>query len=376
MQEQIQIQIRQLLIINNNSLNTNSSSYNTAFGSNTLFTNINGDNNTAIGYNSLYSNTSSDLTAVGSGSLQSNTTGTSNTALGSFSLQSNISGVNNTAVGHSSLRSNINNNFCTALGFSALYSNNADNNTAVGCNAMGFNTIIGTANASYGGNSLYKLSSGNNNTGIGQDALVNLLTGSNNIGLGRSAGSGYTGGESNNICVGSTGISGETGTIRIGTPGTQTSFYVPLNITSLNPNINTTFRQLYYNSSTNELNQYSNIPFINIGNITTPTILSNWDSLVKLTQLINNTIVYTEFPYTITSPSISTLTLPSGSYINTGTRMTILNASIGNLLIFANGININTSRVTQTTSITIGTNGFCELIFVGSSWFAIGNFLT
>lgn len=79
-----------------------------------------------------------------------------------------------------------------------------DSNTAVGYSAFAANTT------------------GNNNTALGQGALQNVVTGSNNIGIGLIAGSNLLRGESDNICIGNSGVPGDSGTIRIGTTQTQT----------------------------------------------------------------------------------------------------------------------------------------------------------
>ena len=47
-----------------------------------------------------------------------------------------------------------------------------------------------------------------------------------------------------------------------------------------------------------------------------------------------------------------------------------------NFNIFADGININTTRDVQTERLTIGENGYCDLVYGVNSWFAVGNFLT
>jgi hypothetical protein len=51
------------------------------------------------------------------------------------------------------------------------------------------------------------------------------LTGSNNIAVGDGAAGNLTGAESNNIHIGNPGVSGDGGVIRIGTAGTQNTFF-------------------------------------------------------------------------------------------------------------------------------------------------------
>src|SRR5262249_37220416 len=66
---------------------------------------------------------------------------------------------------------------------------------------------------------------GNSNTAVGHGALRNSTTGSNNIALGANAGFNSTTG-SNNIEIGNPGVAADSGTIRIGTQGTQTRTFV------------------------------------------------------------------------------------------------------------------------------------------------------
>jgi len=113
------------------------SSYNTAVGYRSLYSNTTGFQNTAVGYRSLHSNTTGyDNTAVGYTSLLDNTTGYHNTAVGHISLTNNTTGYHNTAVGHTSLLNNTTGNQNTALGYYSLANNTTGYyNTAVGYNA-------------------------------------------------------------------------------------------------------------------------------------------------------------------------------------------------------------------------------------------------
>jgi trimeric autotransporter adhesin len=129
-------------------------------------------------------------TGSGYRALFSNTTGGGNTASGVFALTSNTTGGYNTASGDEALLSNTTGNFNTAYGTAALLSN----------------------------------TTGNENTAIGASALYSNTTGSNNIAVGYNAGLNVTG--SNNIHIGNEGVAGESNTISIGTPGTQTSAYM------------------------------------------------------------------------------------------------------------------------------------------------------
>jgi Chaperone of endosialidase len=167
------------------------------------------DGNTAVGTGALANNTAATNTAIGFQALYANTTGTDNMAIGEGALQNNISG-----------------NFNTASGQGALYSNTTGNsNTATGNSALTLN-ISGTDNTATGYYALYHNTAGNFNTASGQGALASNATGGSNIAIGYQAAVAVSGDNSDNIHIGSQGAFGDSGTIRIGTPGTQASFYV------------------------------------------------------------------------------------------------------------------------------------------------------
>jgi Chaperone of endosialidase len=142
--------------------------------------------------NALIQNTTgSTNTATGFGSLNNNTTGNNNTAAGTGSLESNTTGFTNSAVGGAALRNN----------------------------------TTGAQNTAIGGEALLSNTTGNNNIGVGMSAGYNLTTGNNNIAMGLNAGSKLTTGN-DDIDIGNQGVAGESGTIRIGTTGTQTATYI------------------------------------------------------------------------------------------------------------------------------------------------------
>ncbi len=167
---------------------------NTGVGHNALFSNTMGVGNTATGDAALGFNTQgNDNTATGEAALSGNTTGSFNTATGAFALRLNTTGDTgffNTATGTLALANNASGSFNTAIGRLALFGNeSSDANTAVGASALGNTT-------------------GSNNIGIGLDGGLDLTTGSNNI------------------CIGTSGVAGESGTIRIGAAGRQTATFI------------------------------------------------------------------------------------------------------------------------------------------------------
>jgi hypothetical protein len=182
---------------------------NTFLGEDALLNNF-GVWNTAVGFKALANNdtTATANTAVGFEALMGNTGGDLNTALGSNALFNNTTGGSNTAVGSIALANNTTGNANTAVGATALYVNTTGfANTAIGHGALDINTV------------------GVWNTATGNAALSRNTTGSNNIAVGVLAGGALTTGD-DNIDIGNAGLTGESGKIRIGTPGTQTATYI------------------------------------------------------------------------------------------------------------------------------------------------------
>jgi hypothetical protein len=163
---------------------------------------------------------------LGIGALATNTTGSNNTASGIGALETNTTGSSNTAIGQSALSSNITASNNTATGYEALNSNTIGaSNVASGYQALSSNTT-GYYNTASGPSTLYNNTAGSNNTALGYFALPFNTTGSNNIAIGFLAVNNVSGGNSNDIEIGSTGSSGDSGVIRIGTKGTQEKFFV------------------------------------------------------------------------------------------------------------------------------------------------------
>jgi hypothetical protein len=126
-------------------------------------------------------------TAVGVGALVSNYW-YYNTAIGYDALYYNTGGSRNTASGYQALYSNTTGFENTASGFFALYnSTTGSHNTASGVGALVSDTI-GSANTANGSGALAANTTGYNNTAFGTNACLNLLTGSNVICIGVNAG--------------------------------------------------------------------------------------------------------------------------------------------------------------------------------------------
>jgi hypothetical protein len=228
-----------------NALNHNTTgSDNTASGDAALLNNTTGGGNTATGIDALYSNTTANYntasgnaalfsnttgggnTASGNAALYFNTTGADNTASGNAALSFNTTGADNTASGYQALDFNTTGAANTASGYQALYSNTTgSSNTASGDDALLSNTT-GSNNTASGAGALYNNTTASYNTASGVGALQDNTTGNNNIAVGYAAATNVSGGNGNNIHIGSQGSSGDSGAIRIGTSGTQTSFFV------------------------------------------------------------------------------------------------------------------------------------------------------
>jgi len=213
--------------------------FNTAEGTNALFSLTSGTNNTTSGYRALRNNTGGNFnTATGAQALLRNTIGIRNTANGAFALFSNTTGgatlAGNTAIGDQALYRNTIGSGNTAVGDSALFSNvggpnsEGDANTATGAQALLSNTT-GSFNTGSGVSALRNNITGNSNTAVGHNALVGNTTGNLNIALGDDAGLEHIIGGSN-IYIGDVGLGGESNVIAIGnrpTGGTSyNSFFV------------------------------------------------------------------------------------------------------------------------------------------------------
>ena len=180
--------------------------YNSAFGFLSVLSLSDANFDTGVGAGALLVDNGGSNTAVGAGALFSNTTGSDNTAVGAFALfNSTTAGLN------------------VAVGDSALVSFNGT-------------TAFDGANTALGSIALSAETSGEENVAVGRRALESLVSGSNNVAVGWRAGDNYTGGETNNICIGSStgGTAGESNAIRIGDNSTSGGIDVVNNSTLAN----------------------------------------------------------------------------------------------------------------------------------------------
>lgn len=117
-----------------------------------------------------------------------------------------------------------------AVGAFTLAGDTGGDNTAVGVYALGANTTGGANTAIGGGTIGFAGALGLNTTGMfntasGFAALQSNTTGNNNVAVGAYAGINLSGNTSNNIHISNRGFANDNGTIRIGTLGTQSSFF-------------------------------------------------------------------------------------------------------------------------------------------------------
>jgi hypothetical protein len=215
-------------------------SFNTATGAGALLFNT-ANQNTAFGATALLFNTTgSNNTAVGAAALLNNTTGSFNTATGVNALLLNTTGVGNTANGWEALGNNTIGGGNTANGVDALVSNTTgDDNTATGSQAL-INNTIGSDNTAMGHAALFGNTEGIRNTATGSEALAANTTGSFNTAVGNQTLRQNTSGSFNialrggfnlttgnfNIDIGSDGVAGESGTIRIGDGCCQSQAFI------------------------------------------------------------------------------------------------------------------------------------------------------
>ena len=180
-----------------------------------------------IDVNGYYGGPTSSETNVFLGLFAGNDTmvGASNTGVGLLALHSLVMGQENTAVGNGTMVSNDNGSNNTAIGSGALSANNGGSgNTAVGRATLPNNTN-GNSNTAVGYQSLFSNGDGGSNVAVGGNALANINSSTDNIAVGYGAASSLTSG-AHNIHIGNPALSSESNTIRIGTGGTHTKFFV------------------------------------------------------------------------------------------------------------------------------------------------------
>jgi hypothetical protein len=138
-------------------------------------------------------------------------------AISATELQLNVSDASqNTIIGNSSGNLTLTGIFNTGLGqdvLGALTTGSA--NIAIGADSLD-NETNGVGNVAIGLNSMNQANGSTDNVAVGSHSLETLTTGVFNIAIGSSAGSDLGSSESSNILLNSTGVVGESNTLRIG----------------------------------------------------------------------------------------------------------------------------------------------------------------
>lgn len=191
--------------------NTTSTTGMITFGTNSWIHNY-GTANTFVGQGAgnktLTVGNATDNTAVGFEAMISLTVGTLNTGVGMQALNHVTSGERNTGLGFQASSAITTGSSNTCFGYGALNSNQTSD----------FNSAIGTLSL--------QSATGGNNVGLGYQTLANVVAGTGNIGIGIQAGILYTAGNSNNIAIGTLGMNGDSGVMRIGTSGTHVKAFI------------------------------------------------------------------------------------------------------------------------------------------------------
>lgn len=118
----------------------------------------------------------------------------------------------------------------TCLGFEAGRENiGPSHNTFIGSSTGVLCT--GASNVALGSGTFSVATGGINNCMLGRAAGNAILTGSDNICIGTQAGSDYKTSESDNICIGNDGTTGESGKIRIGNSTDHDDCFIPTPLT-------------------------------------------------------------------------------------------------------------------------------------------------
>lgn len=295
-------------------------------------------------------------TCIGSGSGNATFTGALNCGYGHLCMSAGPSASANCAYGNESL---------SALGFGfnntcAGYQSGKVATTMTQSCGFGFQALksetTGDALVAVGCNSAQSISGTVQNCCVGHSSLGSLLTGSYNTTLGALSGNSYTSSESSNLLLGSTGTTGESNVIRIGTQG------------SGNGQQNTAFM--------------AGVVGVTVSNAEYVTINSSTGQL-GVTSSIINTLRYTAVnhaasPYTVlstddylgvtTTAGVVSILLPNTT--TTG-HVIIVKDTAGNSA--TNAITVTTVggavTIDGATSYTIGTNyEAIQLIFNGTSY--------
>jgi hypothetical protein len=184
-------------------------------------------------------------------------------------------------------------------------------NTGLGYES--FNEITAsTQNTGVGYQTGFSHTSGDGNSYFGAFAGTNCLTGANNIAVGFGAGDLWAGAESNNLCIGNTGVLSESNTIHIGTQGSSTGQQNACFIAGITGVTTSNSNMVTINTSTGQL-----------GAAAVPVSATTW-SVITADQnaAVNN-------GYICNKGSVLTLTLPTTSAVGSIIEVTGMNTALG-----------------------------------------------
>jgi hypothetical protein len=231
-------------------------------------------------------------------------------------------GNSNLGIGLSALAALTSGTFNVCMGAAAGAGNTTgDFNFALGAFSVNVNTT-GQQNVGIGVNALRNLNPGDYNLAIGTSALANLLTGGANIAIGVGAGANYSGAESNNIIFRNNGTVGDSGVIRIGIDGTQTTCFISgiasVSVSNINiVTINTSTSQLGSTNSVVVANggtgvtSFANTSALLASGTTTTGALQNIASVATGQVLVSAGT--STLPAWSASPSVTSITLGGGT---------------------------------------------------------------
>ncbi len=274
-------------------------------------------------YNNFGSGGSNNFWGNNSGNLNVANTGAANNGFGGSTFTSITSGQSNNAFGNATLQ----------------------------------NQTTGSQNSAFGGSSGTALNTGGNNSLFGYQSGVLLQSGNSNSALGYQAGSAWGAAVSNNIAIGNIGSVADSGRIRIGTNGTQTSCFITgidgVNVGSVAKVVTMASDQL----GTATITAGTNITVTPTANVI--TISGSTTPLIPNYTTVNTTpyvVTSTDYYMSVDTSTIAiTIQLPNAP---TQYRTFIIKDSAGNA--FARNVTVTTVGgvviIEGATSYTMNTN--------------------
>lgn len=206
----------------------------------------------------------------------------------------------------------------------------------------------GVGNTAFGNGSIRFVTSGSENCGLGNSSLALVVSGSYSIGIGYTAGYSYTGSESSNICLNSSGVLSESNALHIGAgTGTGNQQLNKAFISGINGVTSSNETAVTINSSTDQLGVRT------LTSTPTASAVSKWDANSNMsansfiegyrttaTAAATTTLVVgdAEQQY-FTGSTTQTVVMPVTSTLVLGQAYTIVNNSSGVVTVQSSGAN-------------------------------------